>query len=109
LKKRFVPRKRIRERFSLIYELEGCQKAVDYLTAYYGIKRMRVVLDGRRVGNGDRACYYRNKAFFTKNGLNKRTVAHELYHHIAESLKLDMTLTEEERKASIFSRILVHR
>jgi len=48
-----IPSKKIRERFLLIYELEGCQKAVDFLTKYYGVRRMRIVLDGRRVGNGD--------------------------------------------------------
>ena len=48
-----MPSKEIRGRFLLIYELEGCQKAVDFLTKYYGVRRMRIVLDGRRVGNGD--------------------------------------------------------
>jgi len=48
-----MPSKEIRGRFLLIYELESCQKAVDFLTKYYGVRRMRIVLDGRRVGNGD--------------------------------------------------------
>lgn len=48
-----IPSKKIRGRFLLIYELESCQKAVDFLTKYYGVRRMRIVLDGRRVGNGD--------------------------------------------------------
>jgi len=56
---------------------------VDFLTKYYEIERMKIVLDSRRVGNGDMACYEDNKAFFTKRGLNKRYVLHELYHHIA--------------------------
>ena len=57
-----IPPKRVRERFILIYELEGCQKAVDFLTEFYGIKRMKIVLDGRKVGNGDIAVYFENKA-----------------------------------------------
>jgi hypothetical protein len=50
------------------------------LTEYYGIRRMRIILDGRKVGNGDIAVYFENKAYFTKRGLNKRTILHELYH-----------------------------
>jgi hypothetical protein len=53
-----IPRKKVRERFLLIYELEGCQKATDFLTEYYGIRRMKIVLNGRKVGNGDSACYF---------------------------------------------------
>lgn len=48
-----VPSKKVREIFLLTYELEGCQKAVNFLTEYYGVRRMRIVLNGRRVGNGD--------------------------------------------------------
>jgi hypothetical protein len=46
---------------------------------------MRIILNGRKVGNGDDACYFENKAYFTKRGLKKRTVLHELYHHIIYS------------------------
>ena len=67
-----VPPKKIRERFLLIYELEDCQKAVNFLTAYYGVRRLRIVLDGRRAGNGNIASYFENKAYFTKRGLNKQ-------------------------------------
>ena len=67
-----IPRKKVREKFLLIYELEGCQRAVDFFTEYYGVKRMRIVLNGRKVGNGDRACYFESKAYFTKRGLKKR-------------------------------------
>lgn len=48
-----TPWRKVRERSFLVYELEGCQKAVDFLTEYYRIKRMKVVLNSRRVGNGD--------------------------------------------------------
>jgi len=48
-----APPRKIREEFLLIYELEGCQKAVDFLTKYYRIRRMKIVLNGRKVGNGD--------------------------------------------------------
>jgi hypothetical protein len=46
-----IPSRKIRERFLLIYELEGCQKAVDFLTKYYGVRRMKIKLNGRKVGN----------------------------------------------------------
>ena len=61
-----VPSKKIRERFLLVYELEGCQRAVDFLTKHYGVRRMKIRLDGRKVGNGDIAVYFENKAYFQK-------------------------------------------
>jgi len=99
-----VPRKKVREKFLLTYELEGCQKAVDFLTKYYGIRRMKIVLDGRKVGNGDFACYERNKAYFTKKGLTKRTILHELYHHLVYVAGIDLPKTKEERAANSYSR-----
>jgi hypothetical protein len=104
-----VPRRKVREEFLLIYELEGCQKAVDFLTRYYGIRSMRIVLNGRKVGNGDLACYDRNKAYFTKKGLTKRTILHELYHHIVDAYGLDMVVSEEERGANRFAQEVLDR
>jgi hypothetical protein len=98
-----IPPKRIREKFLLIYELEGCQKAVDFLTEYYGVKRMRIILNGRKVGNGDRACYFENKAYFTKRGLMKRTVLHELYHHLVEMKGLELPERIEEKQANRYA------
>jgi hypothetical protein len=65
---------------------------------------MRIVLNGHRVGRGDEACYYRNSAFFTKRGLNKRNVLHELYHHLVYVNGFDMTKTKEERAANSYAR-----
>jgi hypothetical protein len=99
-----LPSKKIRERFLLVDELEGCQKAVNFLTKYYGVRRMKIVLNGRKVGNGDLAVYYQNKAYFTKRGLNKRTILHELYHHLVYVIGWDMTKTKEERAANSYAR-----
>jgi len=99
-----LPSKKIRERFLLVYELEGCQKAVDFLTRYYGIRRMRIVLDGRKVGNGDTAVYFENKAYFTKRGLTKRTMLHEFYHHLVYVNSLDIPKTKEEKAANGYAR-----
>jgi hypothetical protein len=99
-----VPSRRIREKFNLVYELEGCQKAVDFLTRYYRVRRMRIVLNGRRVGNGDLACYEENRAYFSKKGLTKRTVLHELYHHLAYVNDLDMSEKKEDREANRYAR-----
>jgi hypothetical protein len=44
-----VPSKKVRERFLLIYELEGCKKAVDFLTKYGGVRRMKTRLNGRKL------------------------------------------------------------
>jgi len=101
---RLIPSKRIIKKFLLTYELKGCQKAIDFLTEYYKIRRMKIVVDGRRVGNGDEACYYENKAYFTKKGLNKRNVLHELYHHLAYVNDWDMSERMEERKANAYAR-----
>jgi hypothetical protein len=98
------PSKKICEEFRLVYELEGCQKGVDYLTKYYGIRRMRIVLDGRKVGSGDIADYFQNRAYFTKKGLNKRTVLHELYHHLVYVNGLEMSQRPEEKAASSYAR-----
>jgi len=61
------------------------------------------MLDGRKVGNGCEACYDRNVAYFTKRGLNRFNVLHELYHHIAEVFKLDMSERIEEKEANRFA------
>jgi hypothetical protein len=104
-----VPSKKIRERFFIIYELQGCQKAVNYLTRYYGIRKMNIIVDGRRVMRTKThktylAHYYRNKAYFTKRGLTRRTVLHELYHHLVYVNGLDMNKIREERAANSYAR-----
>ena len=66
---------------------------------------MKIVVDGRRVGNGDEACYYDNKAYFTKRGLNKRTSLHELHHHIVEVNGLEMSEKIEEWLNSMLERL----
>ena len=65
---------------------------------------MRIVVNGRRVGNGDFACYEENKAYFTKKGLTKRTVLHELYHHLVYVNGLEISDTKEERAANSYAR-----
>jgi len=99
-----VPSKKIRERFLLIYELEGCQKAVDFLTKHYGVRRTKIILNGRKVGNGDIAVYFQNKAYFTKRGLTKLTVLHELYHHLVYVSGLEISKTKEERDANRYGK-----
>jgi hypothetical protein len=102
-----IPPKKVREKFLLVYELEGCQKAVNYLTDYYGVRRMLVILNGRKVGREDEACYFENKAYFTKKGLNKQTVLHELYHHLVETQGLESTERIEENEANIYARLFL--
>jgi len=99
-----VPPKRIRERFLIIYELEGCGKAVNYLTDYYDVARMRIVLDGRKVPKGCYGWYFKNKAHFTREGLKKRVILHELYHHLIEAKGYELRNRTEEKEANSFSR-----
>jgi hypothetical protein len=44
-----IPFKKVCEEFHLTYELKGAEKAVKVLTEFYGIKRMKIIVDGRRV------------------------------------------------------------
>jgi Zn-dependent peptidase ImmA (M78 family) len=104
-----LPSKKIRERFFLVYELKGCQKAVDFLTKYYGVRRMRIRLNGRKVGNGDIAVYFENKAYFTKRGLAKSTILHELYHHLVYTNDLDIAIRKEEKEANQFAKKILNR
>ena len=99
-----IPSKKVCREFRLIYELKGAQSGVDVLTEYYGIPRMKIILDGRKVGRGNDADYFEGIACFTKKGLKKRNVLHELYHHIVDNKDLDMARKEEEREASVFVR-----
>lgn len=99
-----IPSRKVRERFLLIYELEGCQRAVDFLTEYYGVRRMRIRLNGRKVGNRWVASYFQNRAYFTKRGLNRRTILHELYHHLVYVNGLDMLRRAEEKDANSYAR-----
>ena len=99
-----MPSRKVCRDFRLTYELKGAQRGADILTRYYGIRRMRIILDGRRVGNGNEAIHWEGKAFFTKRGLNKRNVLHELYHHIVEKKRVKMIRTIEEREACRFAR-----
>ena len=93
----------------MIYELEGCQKGVDFLTKYYGVRRMKIKLNGRKVGNRWIASYFQNRAYFAKRGLNKRTILHELYHHLVYVNGLEMPKSKEERDANRYARDFLNR
>ncbi len=99
-----LPLKRVREKFLIIYELEGCQKALDFLTKYYGIRRMRIILDGRRVSKRCYGVYFKNKAYFTREGLKKRVVLHELYHHLVDAKRIELQNRIEEKEANSYAR-----
>ena len=104
-----MPSKKVCKRFHLTYELKGAQKGADVLTVYYGIPRMKIILDGRKVGRGNDADYFEGIACFTKKGLKKRNVLHELYHHIVENKELEMSERKEEREAGAFVREVLKR
>lgn len=95
----------MRERFRLTYELKGAQRAVDLLARYYGIRRMKIVVDGRRVGNSDEALYDYGTytAYFKKRTIRKRLVLHEFYHHMTYVKDWEMSERREEREADRYS------
>jgi len=99
-----IPSRKVREEFRLMYELKGAQKAVDMLSRYHGIRRMRIVVNGRKVGNNDDACYYDYVAYFKKRGLNKRNVLHEFFHHLAYIFDLGYSDSREESEANGFAK-----
>ena len=99
-----LPSKRVREKFLIIYELEGCQRAVNFLTEYYEVRKMKIVLDGKKVGNNYWGTYQKNTAWFKKNGLRKGIVLHELYHHLVELRSLEIPLRTEEKEANAYAK-----
>jgi hypothetical protein len=50
------------------------------------------------------AWYDENQACFKKEGLTKRIVLHELYHHLIEALSLEIPMRTEEKEACEYSR-----
>ena len=96
-----VPSKLIREAFIVIYELEGSKRAISFLCNHYKIRKMKIILDGRKVRKG-KACYYQNVAYFTPKGLNRKVVLHEFFHHLVYCKKMDMTHRPEEQEADLF-------
>ena len=104
-----VPSKKVSERFHLIYELKGAQKGVDVLTEYYRIPKMQITLDGRKVMKGYPCDYFEGIACFTKKGLNKRNVLHELYHHLLNYKGLEISENKEEREARRFVREVIRK
>jgi hypothetical protein len=104
-----VPSKRVLERFRLTYELEGAQKGTDVLTKYYRIPKMKIVLNGRRVMRGCDCDYFNDVACFTKRGLNRQNVLHELYHHIVDNRELEIPEKKEEREANRFAREIIKK
>ena len=69
-----------------------------------GIEHMKIILDGRKVGNGFDAWYFKNRACFKKSGLKKITVLHELFHHLVDAKGLEMPAREEEKEANSYTR-----
>jgi hypothetical protein len=104
-----IPTKRVLERFRLTYELEGAQKGVDVLTKYYRIPKMKLIVNGRRVTRGCDGVYFENIACFTKKGLNRQNVLHELYHHIIDNLRFEIPEQKEEQEACRFARNVIKK
>lgn len=109
-----LPSKTTCEKFFLAYELKGCQEAVNYLTRYYGVRRLKLIVDGRKVLTTKAhkkyaAHYYKNKAYFVRRFLNKRIVLHELYHHLIDGKGITMPLRQEEKNAERFARAIMRK
>jgi hypothetical protein len=55
------------------------------------------------------ADYFEGIACFTRKGLNKRNVLHELYHHIVGAKGIEMPKMREERMARLFVREVMRK
>ena len=53
-----LPAKTARSELLLAYELKGAQEFINLLAKHYGVKRMKIILDGRKVGTRFDACYF---------------------------------------------------
>lgn len=99
-----LPPKRVQAKFLIICELEGCQKAVNFLTEYYGVRKMKIVLDSKKVGKNYLGSYLKNTACFKKDGLSKRIALHELYHYLIEVRSIEIPLRTEEKEANHYAK-----
>ena len=70
---------------------------------------MKIVLNGRKVGNKYVACYSENKAYFTKRSLRKLIILHELYHHIVSMKEIELPEREEEKEANLYVLLFLEK
>jgi len=99
-----LPSKTARSELLIAYELNGAQEFINLLSKHYGFKRMKIIVDGRKVRNGFDACYSENKACFKKNGVKKNIVLHEFYHHLVNAKGYEPRETVEEKEANAYAR-----
>ena len=70
---------------------------------------MKIILNGRKAGNGDSACYFENKAYLKKRGLKKGTILHELFHHLVSVNSWEMPNQAEEKEANSYAKEFVRK
>jgi len=104
---RLIPSIKVCAEFSLVYELKGAQRAVDVLARYYKIRRMKIVLNGRKVGRKYLACYLDNKSYFKRKSLRKKIILHEFYHHLVYHNKI--TPEKEEIETNNYAKTILKR
>jgi hypothetical protein len=93
----------------VLFDLRGerSTERVGVLTEYDRIPIMKIIVDGRRIIRGCDGVYFEKTSCLTKNGLNKRNVLHELYHHIVENMGLKIPEKKEEQEAERFIRWII--
>lgn len=62
---------------------------------------------GEKVGNRVVTSHFESKACFTKRGLEKRTILHELGHHLVYINCLEVSGTREEKAANSCERFFL--
>ena len=69
---------------------------------------MKIFFNGRKVGKSCIAYYLEKSAYFKKEGLKKRIVLHELYHHLADSKGFELAIRTEEKEANSYAREFIY-
>jgi len=71
---------------------------------------MKIIVDGRRVGNGYESSYDCETyiAYFKKKGLDRFNILHEFYHHLVNVMGSEISEKREEREAEKYANEILN-
>lgn len=81
------------------------------LSDYYGISRLQLFHDPKKVPDGAIACYVRQEGIaYSKNPtINEKTVLHEFFHHLVTLNVVVIDEEDEEVLANKYAKIFLER
>ena len=86
----------------------GIQSSILLVFRYSEVHRGTYSVLGRKQVEGV-AFYMSNRAVFKKRGLDRRTILHEVFHHLANANGLVMPERTEEKEANDYARQFLKR